>query len=346
MTQPAPLSSRSTPRAAVSLLQRPRADPRSTGSTPTTRATRERSTWWIRRASGRARRSSPCWAPPCWAVRGATSTLPPLWRSATTVRMAGPPSGCGPPTRQRPPRSRGPKSRCQPPGRPSGPGGPAARRRQRRRPQPGAPARREIRATRRRRRAGLPRRPRHPARHSRRGALLRRRRRHRRRASPACAGSDRQAPRRTGGAHRYPAARPGHASDQPGGSMNALTPYAAFFMRLAVGGVFLIHGLSKFHRGIPAVAGFFGSVGIPFPSVGAFVVIVVETIGAACVILGIFTRPWALCMMFEMAVAMLVQLHGRHNIELEGLLFAGPLTLVALGDGPLSIAIRFKRPPA
>jgi len=128
--------------------------------------------------------------------------------------------------------------------------------------------------------------------------------------------------------------------------MNALTPYAAFFMRLAVGGVFLIHGLSKFHRGIPAVASFFGSVGIPFPTVGAFVVIVVETIGAACVILGLFTRPWALCMMFEMAVAMIVQLHGGHNIELEGLLFAGALTLVALGDGPLSIAIRFKRPPA
>src|SRR2546422_1704144 len=76
------------------------------------------------------------------------------------------------------------------------------------------------------------------------------------------------------------------------------------------------------------------------------VVIVVETLGAACVIVGLFTRPWALCMMFEMAVAMIIQLHGGHNIELEGLLFAGALTLVALGDGPLSIAIRFKRPPA
>ncbi len=72
--------------------------------------------------------------------------------------------------------------------------------------------------------------------------------------------------------------------------MNALTPYAAFFMRLAVGGVFLLHGWSKFHHGIAAVAGFFGTVGIPFPTIGAFIVIVVETIGAACVILGLFTR--------------------------------------------------------
>jgi uncharacterized membrane protein YphA (DoxX/SURF4 family) len=124
--------------------------------------------------------------------------------------------------------------------------------------------------------------------------------------------------------------------------MNALTPYAAFFMRLAVGGVFLIHGLSKFHRGFGAVAGFFGSAGIPFPTIGAFIVIVVETIGAACVIIGLFTRAWAMCMMVEMAVAILIQLHGGHNIELEGLLFAGALTLVALGDGPLSIAVRLK----
>ena len=36
--------------------------------------------------------------------------------------------------------------------------------------------------------------------------------------------------------------------------MNQLSPYAAFFMRLAVGGVFLRHGLVKVHNGIPALA--------------------------------------------------------------------------------------------
>jgi len=41
-----------------------------------------------------------------------------------------------------------------------------------------------------------------------------------------------------------------YAGHPPGGFMNALTPYAAFFMRLAVGGVFLLHGVSKFQRGI------------------------------------------------------------------------------------------------
>jgi uncharacterized membrane protein YphA (DoxX/SURF4 family) len=125
--------------------------------------------------------------------------------------------------------------------------------------------------------------------------------------------------------------------------MNALTPYAAFFMRLAVGGVFLVHGVSKFHRGIPATTAFLHDIGFPFAVIFAVVLIVVETIGAACVVLGIFTRFWSICMAVEMVVAILaVKLPHSGNIELEGLLFAGAITLVALGDGPLSIAVKLK----
>jgi uncharacterized membrane protein YphA (DoxX/SURF4 family) len=126
--------------------------------------------------------------------------------------------------------------------------------------------------------------------------------------------------------------------------MNRLTPYAALFMRLAVGGVFLQHGVTKFHGGVPAVAGFLHSVGFPFAAAWAVVLIVVETIGAICVLLGVFTRAWAACMALEMIVAiLLVRVPHGGNIELEGLLFAGAITLVALGDGPVSVALRFKR---
>jgi len=112
--------------------------------------------------------------------------------------------------------------------------------------------------------------------------------------------------------------------------MNQLAPYAAFFMRLAVGGVFLRHGIQKFEMGIPAVAGFLhNSAGIPFASMFAVVL----------------TRAWATCMAVEMVVAILtVQLPHGSNFELEGLLLAGAVTLMALGDGPLSVAVRFKRP--
>jgi len=129
--------------------------------------------------------------------------------------------------------------------------------------------------------------------------------------------------------------------------VNALTPYAAFFMRLAVGGVFLIHGIAKFERGISGTAHFLTSLGFPFASLFAVILIVIETIGAVCVLLGIWTRAWAAVMAVEMVIAILAaKLPNGGNFELEALLLAGAVTLVALGDGPLSIAVRFKQPPS
>ena len=69
------------------------------------------------------------------------------------------------------------------------------------------------------------------------------------------------------------------------------------------------------------------------------------TLGAICILLGILTRAWAAVMAVEMAVAIVaVKIAGHQNFELEALLLAGAVTLVALGDGPLSIAVRFKQP--
>jgi len=126
--------------------------------------------------------------------------------------------------------------------------------------------------------------------------------------------------------------------------MNRFTPYAAVVLRLAVGLVFLHHGLMKLHMGIPGTAEYLHNLGIPFATIGATIVMGVETIGAACVLLGILTRVWAAAMAFEMAVAsLLVVLPSGRWPELEGLLCAGALALVALGDGPLSIAVGLKR---
>ena len=126
--------------------------------------------------------------------------------------------------------------------------------------------------------------------------------------------------------------------------MNALTPYAAFFMRLAVGLVFLQHGWYKFHHmGVAGVAGMLHGIGFPFATIFAVILIAVETIGAICVVIGFYTRFWAACMAIEMLVAILaVQLRKGAGFEVEGLLFAGAVTLIALGDGPLSIAVKLK----
>lgn len=128
--------------------------------------------------------------------------------------------------------------------------------------------------------------------------------------------------------------------------MNALTPYAAFIMRLAVGGVFLLHGIGKFGRGIGTTAAFLSSHHIPFATIFAVILITIETVGAICVLLGILTRAWAAMMAVVMVVAILaVKWPGHQNVELEALLLAGAVTLVALGDGPLSIAVKFKNSP-
>jgi len=117
--------------------------------------------------------------------------------------------------------------------------------------------------------------------------------------------------------------------------VNALAPYAAFFMRLAVGGVFLSRGLDRVQGGIPYFS---------MATLLILIVIAIETVGAVCVLLGMWTRFWATAMAVCMAVTIIATKLPHHaNIELEALLLAGAVTLMALGDGPLSIGIRFKK---
>jgi putative oxidoreductase len=126
--------------------------------------------------------------------------------------------------------------------------------------------------------------------------------------------------------------------------MNRLSPYGALLLRLAVGGVLLHHGLAKLHDGLPALREFLRGAGVLFPTIGAVVVLAVETVGALCVILGVFTRFWAACAAVEMIVAIVaVKLPTHRNIDLEALLLAGATALVAWGDGPFSLGIGLKR---
>jgi len=117
--------------------------------------------------------------------------------------------------------------------------------------------------------------------------------------------------------------------------MSSLAPYAAFFMRLAVGGVFLSRGIERVQGGIPYL-----SIG----TIWILAVIAIETVGAVCVLLGMWTRFWATAMAVFMAVTIIgSKLPNHANFQLEALLLAGAVTLMALGDGPLSIGIRFKK---
>jgi uncharacterized membrane protein YphA (DoxX/SURF4 family) len=125
---------------------------------------------------------------------------------------------------------------------------------------------------------------------------------------------------------------------------DSLRPAAPLVLRLAVGLVFLHHGLGKLHMGLGGVAGFFGGLGIPLPTDFAVVVMTVETLGAACLVLGLWTRLWAALMVVDMLVAILVAVvPSGHSPEIEGLLLAGALALVGLGDGAFALGGLLRR---
>jgi len=121
--------------------------------------------------------------------------------------------------------------------------------------------------------------------------------------------------------------------------MNRFTPYAAVLLRVAVGLVFLHHGIQKMHMGVGGVSGFFHSAGIPFSTLGAYIVMSLETVGAVLLILGVVPRIIAIGFVIEMLVAIFVVILPSHQQlpELESLLCAASLSLVASGGGPLSL---------
>ncbi|WP_149536057.1 DoxX family protein [Siccirubricoccus phaeus] len=74
------------------------------------------------------------------------------------------------------------------------------------------------------------------------------------------------------------------------------TPYAALLLRVAMGILFLAHGLLMkiLTFGFAGVMGYFGSIGYP-PILGA-VVAVAETLAGIALILGVWVRPVSLAL--------------------------------------------------
>jgi putative oxidoreductase len=71
-----------------------------------------------------------------------------------------------------------------------------------------------------------------------------------------------------------------------------MAPYAALLLRLALGAMFIAHGLLKWLVfTLPGTAEFFASVG--FPGWTAYPVTFLEILGGAALILGVVVRPLA-----------------------------------------------------
>jgi putative oxidoreductase len=110
-------------------------------------------------------------------------------------------------------------------------------------------------------------------------------------------------------------------------------------IRVTAGAVLLTHGWAKVHSGVAAVAATFVKNGFPAPGAFADVTILLETAGAACIVLGLFTRVVAAVLAVEMAIitfaVMVPQGWGRVEFPL---MWGIVMFAIALrGGGPYSL---------
>jgi putative oxidoreductase len=117
-------------------------------------------------------------------------------------------------------------------------------------------------------------------------------------------------------------------------------------LRIVTGIIFIGHGAPKWglmgERTFADTIGFIGSIGIPAPMVGAFLVSTFEAVGGAFLVIGLLTRFWSAGLAFAMLVAtVLVHLpngmFGDGGYQWALLLMVASLALLTEGAGKASL---------
>ncbi len=116
-------------------------------------------------------------------------------------------------------------------------------------------------------------------------------------------------------------------------------------IRFSVGAILFMHGYAKVaNLGIAKVAANFGNnYGLPMPTFLAYSAVFLETVGAVCIAIGLFTRFFAAALAIELLVAMFAA-HWVKGFSVsaggyEYVLFLGIVMFaIALrGGGPYSV---------
>ena len=123
-------------------------------------------------------------------------------------------------------------------------------------------------------------------------------------------------------------------------SLEKLKPLALLLLRLALGVIFLYHGLPKLTHSQQWVQNFRH---MGFPGYFAYISGVLEVFGGALLIVGLFTRIAGILLAVEMAIA-LAKVHGLlthpasvHVYEFPLSLCAGAFVLATVGAGLISL---------
>jgi putative oxidoreductase len=124
-------------------------------------------------------------------------------------------------------------------------------------------------------------------------------------------------------------------------------PFAVLVLRIALGVLFIAHGLVKvFVFTIPGFVKFFGSIGYPEPV--AYLVLLAELGGGLALIVGLWTRWIALVLFAEMIGVIVYHWPNGFAFTAKGGGWEYPamwaialLVLSLLGDGPSALSARF-----
>ncbi len=84
------------------------------------------------------------------------------------------------------------------------------------------------------------------------------------------------------------------------GFYDAASSLSWLLIRLAAGGILFTHGWVKLHVGLHGIAGFMGKVGFVPATAFAGGAIFLETVGAICIVIGLFTRFFAAAVAIEL----------------------------------------------
>jgi putative oxidoreductase len=122
-------------------------------------------------------------------------------------------------------------------------------------------------------------------------------------------------------------------------------------LRIVLGVIFVAHGWPKF-AAMSDVIGMFGSLGIPLPTVAAWGVALLETVGGLLLIAGLFVTPVAALLAIHMIAGIfLVHLangfyvigEGAGGIEFNLVLAAGLFVMIFVGAGSWALQERFAK---